>query len=70
MYKLLLVDDEYMILNGLKKIINWENMGIEISGTAKNGQEALDFIREHPVDIVITDVTMPAMSGIEFVQQA
>lgn len=45
-------------------------MGIEISGTAKNGQEALDFIREHPVDIVITDLTMPAMSGIEFVQQA
>ncbi|EUJ42085.1 response regulator transcription factor [Brochothrix campestris] len=70
MYKLLLVDDEYMIINGMKKIINWQELGIEIVGTAKNGQEALSFMRQNEVDIVITDVMMPLMSGIEFIKAA
>lgn len=67
---MLLVDDEYMILEGLKKLIPWQQLGIEISGTAKNGQEALQFVRENEVDIVISDVTMPLLSGIEFIRLA
>lgn len=70
MYKLLLVDDEYMIINGMKKIINWKELGIEVVGTAKNGQEALSFVRGNEVDIVITDVMMPIMSGIDFIKAA
>ncbi|UPU40054.1 response regulator [Erysipelothrix sp. Poltava] len=68
MYNVLLVDDEYMILSGLQKIINWDDLGLQCVGTASNGQEALEFVRKHPVDIVVTDVSMPEQSGIEFVQ--
>lgn len=70
MYNVLLVDDEYMILSGLQKIINWDDLGLQCVGTASNGQEALEFVRKHPVDIVVTDVSMPEQSGIEFVQAA
>lgn len=70
MYKVLLVDDEYMILAGLKKLIDWESLGMEIVETARNGKKALDYIMEHPVDIILTDVTMPVLSGIDFIQEA
>ncbi|WP_313468511.1 response regulator, partial [Carnobacterium sp.] len=70
MYKVLLVDDEYMILVGLQKLIDWESLGMEIAGTARNGKKALDFIAEHPVDIILTDVTMPVLSGIDFIREA
>lgn len=69
-YNALLVDDEYMILSGLQKIIDWSEYHIEIVGTAANGQAALEFLENQSVDIVITDVTMPIMSGIEFVKEA
>lgn len=70
MYKVLLVDDEYMILAGLKKLIDWESLGMEIVETARNGKKALDYIMEHPIDIILTDVTMPVLSGIDFIQEA
>ena len=70
MYKVLLVDDEYMIVRGLQKLIPWEEPGFEIVGTAGNGQEALEFVKRQKVDIVITDVTMPILSGIDFLKQS
>lgn len=70
MYKAILLDDEYMILAGLDRLINWEALGIECVAKLSDGQEGLDYVREHPVDIVITDVSMPRMTGIEFVKQA
>ena len=70
MYKVLLVDDEYMILAGLQKLIDWESLGMEIVETARNGKKALDYITEYPVDIILTDVTMPVLSGIDFIREA
>lgn len=70
MYRVLLVDDEYMIVRGLQRLIPWEELGFEIVGTAGNGQEALEFVKQQKVDIVITDVTMPILSGIDFLKQA
>jgi len=70
LYKVLLVDDEYMIVRGLQKLIPWEEPGFEIVGTAGNGQEALEFVKRQKVDIVITDVTMPILSGIDFLKQS
>lgn len=70
MYKVLLVDDEFMILRGLQKLIPWNEMGFEIIGSKRNGKEALEFSRSHDIDIVITDVTMPVLSGIDFIKQA
>lgn len=70
MYKVILLDDEYMILKGLQKMIQWEGLGIECVGAFSNGQEALDYVKENPVDIAITDVNMPVLSGIDFVEKS
>ncbi|QYR22756.1 response regulator [Paenibacillus sp. sptzw28] len=64
MYNLLIVDDEKEIREGLS-MIPWDNMGVNLIGCAKHGLEALQFITEHPTDIVLTDVRMPFMDGIE-----
>ena len=64
MYKVLIVDDEYLIREGLSESISWEKLGYKVSGTARNGQEALDIMSEEPADIIITDVKMPVMDGI------
>ena len=69
MYKAMLVDDEYMILEGLKQIISWNELGFEVVKTAKRGQEALDYLKENDIDLLITDVTMPKMTGIELVRE-
>ncbi len=70
MYRVLLVDDEYMIVNGLKKLISWQEYGYEVVGTAANGEEALAYVRKNPIDLVVVDVNMPVLSGIEFVAKA
>ncbi|KAF1303184.1 response regulator transcription factor [Enterococcus sp. JM9B] len=70
MYKVMLVDDEYMILEGLKFILPWETLGFEIVKTARNAAEALGFLKEQRIDLLITDITMPEMSGIELVEKA
>lgn len=68
MYKVLLVDDERIILEGISSIINWEEFDTSLIGTARNGLVAYDFIkREHP-DIVICDIKMPGMNGLELVE--
>lgn len=69
MYKVMLVDDEYMILEGLKQIIPWKELGFEVVKTAKRAQEALDYLKEETIDLLITDVTMPKMSGIDLVKK-
>lgn len=69
MYQVMLVDDEYMILEGLKQIIPWNELGFEVVKTAKRGQEALDYLKENEIDLLITDVTMPKMNGIDLVRQ-
>ena len=65
MYKLLIVDDEYEIRHGLANYFPWNDVGFEVVSTASNGQEALDYILENPVDVLLTDIKMPVMSGIE-----
>lgn len=67
MYKVLLVDDERIILNGISNIVNWRVCGTELTGTARNGLEAYDFILGQPPDIVISDIRMPGMDGLELV---
>ena len=65
MYKLLIADDEGVILKGLSAYIPWDAVGCEVVGTAKDGQEAIDLIKECRPDIVITDIKMPRKSGID-----
>ncbi|HER0777501.1 TPA: response regulator transcription factor [Streptococcus pyogenes] len=70
MYKVLLVDDEYMILQGLTMIIDWQALGFDVVSTARSGQEALAYLTQYPVDVMISDVTMPGMTGLDLIEAA
>jgi two-component system response regulator YesN len=62
------VDDELSIINGLLSF-DWNAMGIELAGTCKNGLLALQWLETNPVDIVLTDIKMPIMDGIELLNR-
>lgn len=64
--KALLVDDEINILKNLQLVIPWDALDIEVIGTAKNGQLALELAREHRPQLILCDIRMPVMDGIEF----
>jgi len=66
--KVLLVDDEPFILQGLTVLVDWEAEGFEIAKTASNGREALEYLKENKVDLVIADIRMPVMTGLELLQ--
>ena len=70
MYKVMLVDDEYMILEGLKQILPWGDLGFEVAKTARTGLEALAYLKNESVDLVISDITMPEMTGIAMIDAA
>lgn len=70
MYTILIADDEPIIRQGLKCIIDWEEKGFCIAGEASNGEEALHFILENTPDVVLLDIRMPKLSGLEVVKQA
>lgn len=64
-YRTLIVDDEEWVRRGLREQVDWVKLGIELVGEAQNGQKAKEFIDKYPVDIIITDIRMPIMDGIE-----
>lgn len=68
MYQVLIVDDETIILSGIKFLIDWEANDCVISGTANNGKEALKQIETLSPDIVFCDIKMPVMDGIELLK--
>ncbi|GGD88031.1 response regulator transcription factor [Paenibacillus nasutitermitis] len=70
MYKVFLVDDEPFILDGLYDAVDWSSYGLELTGRAGNGKQALEWMKEVPVDILITDITMPVMNGLELIAAA
>lgn len=65
MYRILLVDDEILVRDAIKENIDWKSMDCELVGDCENGQQAVDFVKTHPVDIVLTDILMPYMDGME-----
>ena len=68
MVRILLVDDEPFIVQGLKAMLEQGNQNCEIVGEASNGKEALDFLKQREVDLVIADIQMPVMSGLELLE--
>jgi Response regulator containing CheY-like receiver domain and AraC-type DNA-binding domain len=69
MYKLLVVDDEYESRNTLCSCFPWGDIGFEIVGQIDNGRFALDYITKSPVDVVLCDIKMPVMTGIELARE-
>ena len=69
MLKVMLVDDEPYIVEGLKVLIDWEKENFEIVKVAENGIEALDYLRENTVDLIIADIRMPLMTGLELLEK-
>lgn len=65
MIKLLIADDEPLVQIGLRSMINWASLGIEICAVVSNGEAAWESIRQMEPEIVITDIEMPCMSGLE-----
>jgi two-component system response regulator NreC len=65
---ILLVDDHQIILDGIKQMLEGET-SICICACAENGKQALEFAQQNPPDIIITDVSMPDMNGVELCEQ-
>ncbi|MDP4097325.1 response regulator transcription factor [Paenibacillus sp. P96] len=69
MYKVFIVDDEPFIIEGLYDIVDWAAFGLEIVGHAGHGQLALERLSSQPVDILITDISMPVLDGLQLIRE-
>ncbi len=65
MYTLLLVDDEEEVIEAIVKKVKWEELGFQVTGHANNGFKAMDMLEEMQPDVVMTDIRMPYMDGLE-----
>lgn len=65
---LLIVDDEWVVADSLSRMEEWSDRNIRVIGTASNGQEALQWMNREKVDLLITDIQMPGMNGLELLQ--
>lgn len=70
MIKTLLVDDDFLVRMFLKQLIDWESEGFSLVGDACNGAEALELIERFSPEVIITDLSMPVMDGIELIERA
>ena len=69
MRKVLLVDDEPFILQGLKAVVDWNGEGFEVVKSCANGLEAYEYLKEESVDVILADIKMPQMTGIELLKR-
>ncbi|WP_342575014.1 response regulator [Paenibacillus sp. FSL M8-0142] len=69
MYKLMIIDDEYAIHLSLRKLTEMSGLGIEVVAEAEDGAEALKLMEETSPDIIVTDICMPEMDGLEFIRR-
>lgn len=69
MHKLLIADDEKMIRESIVELIDWNALGIQITASCKNGMEALDAIMDTAPDIVMTDIHMPGLDGLDLIEK-
>lgn len=69
LYKVLLVEDDSTNLLLYKSMKVWNEMGFKIKGEARNGKEALEFLEKEQVDMILVDVIMPVMNGLDFLEE-
>ncbi|MFB9279634.1 response regulator [Cohnella cellulosilytica] len=68
-YTMVVIDDIRTVVNGISRDMDWESQGIEIAGTASSGEEGLALVRATRPDIIVTDIRMPKLSGIEMMRE-
>jgi len=68
MYKVIIADDEAIIRKGLRELVDWENLGLNLTAEACDGAEAFELIKDLTPHILITDIKMPEMDGISLVK--
>ena len=69
MYTVLIADDEAIVRMMLSSMIDWDEMELKLAGCVSNGREALAYLEQHPVDILITDIQMPVIDGLELIRR-
>ena len=69
MMKVMIVEDEELILQGIRNIIDWEALGLKVIHLAHDGIEALKMWEQEPVHIVVTDISMPEMDGLTLLRE-
>ena len=69
MLKVMIVDDEPYILQGLQLLIDWNQEGFEIDALMSNGKEALDYLKDHKIDLIISDIKMPVLNGLDLLDE-
>lgn len=68
MWKMMIIDDEYFVRMGIRETIDWAVHGVEIVGEADNGTQGLELACRLKPDIIITDIRMPGMNGLDFMR--
>ena len=69
MKKVMIVEDEELILQGIRNIVDWEALGLNVVHMAHDGVEALEMWEREPVHIVVTDISMPQMDGLTLLRK-
>ena len=69
MYKIVVADDEPLIIRGLKKLVDWERINSEIIGEAENGRKLMELIEDVHPDIIISDIAMPQATGLDVIRE-
>ena len=65
MYSIMIVEDEYLVRQGIASLVNYEQFGMQVISQAENGIEAWQKFQDNPADILLTDINMPQMNGLE-----
>ena len=68
-YKVILVDDEVEVIDIMKQKIRWNDLGFDVVGSATNGVKALELVEKLQPDVVLTDIKMPYMDGLELARK-
>ncbi len=69
MYKVLIADDEKLVADGISQLISWKKLDLNLIGVAYNGNDALALVKKYRPEIVITDIRMPGIDGLELIKE-
>lgn len=69
MYSVMIVDDDFINRTAIKNMLEWELLGFQVVCEARNGAAAIEYLQEHDIHVVITDMKMPVMDGVELIRK-